>query len=112
MNIYVKALRAPFLAGSLMPVMIGSAFALTQKTFSFPFFLITALGVAGIHLGANLINDYYDAKGSDAINFRLTPFSGGSRVIQNKELAPWVVMLLALFFFGLGLTAGIWLICL
>ena len=111
MNVYLKALRAPFLAGSLMPVMIGSAFALTQKTFSFPFFLITALGVAGLHLGANLINDYYDAKGSDAINLRLTPFSGGSRVIQNKELAPWVMMLLAVFFFALGLAAGIWLVC-
>jgi 1,4-dihydroxy-2-naphthoate polyprenyltransferase len=112
MNVYLKALRAPFLAGSLMPVMIGSAFALTQKAFSFPFFLITAFGVAGLHLGANLLNDYCDAKGSDPINLRVTPFSGGSRVIQNRELAPWVIMLMALFFFAIGLAAGIWLVCL
>lgn len=110
MNVYLKALRAPFLAGSLMPVMIGSAFALTQKAFSFPLFLITAFGVAGLHLGANLLNDYCDAKGSDPINVRLTPFSGGSRVIQNREIAPWVVMLMALFFFVIGLGAGIWLV--
>ncbi len=31
MNIYLKALRAPFLAGSLVPVAIGSAFAFKEE---------------------------------------------------------------------------------
>jgi len=110
MNVYLKALRAPFLAGSLIPVIIGSALAFYEKIFSISFFLITALGVAALHLGANLLNDYCDARGSDSINVRLTPFSGGSRVIQNREIAPWAVLLMSSFFFALGLAVGIWLV--
>lgn len=109
MNVYLKALRAPFLAGSLVPVVIGSAFAFQEKMFSLTFFLITCLGIAALHLGANLLNDYYDARGSDPINLRLTPFSGGSRVIQNREIAPWIVLWMALFFLMLGSAVGIWL---
>ncbi|NIR18160.1 MAG: prenyltransferase, partial [Desulfobacterales bacterium] len=90
MNQYIRALRAPFLAGSIVPVIIGAALAFTDKTFSVPLFFIVLLGVTALHLGSNLINDYYDAKGSDPINIRLTPFSGGSRVIQNEEIAPTV----------------------
>ena len=112
MNIYLKALRAPFLAGSLVPVMIGAAFALSSKTFSFWLLLLCAVGIIGLHLGANLLNDYFDARGSDPINMRVTPFSGGSRAIQDGELAPRLVLFMALFFFAIGFTIGIWLICL
>jgi 1,4-dihydroxy-2-naphthoate octaprenyltransferase len=91
-------------------VIIGSAFAFADKTFSLPFFLMILLGVAALHLGANLLNDYYDARGSDPINVRLTPFSGGSRVIQNKEVAPGVVLFMAITFFTIGLFTGIWLV--
>jgi 1,4-dihydroxy-2-naphthoate octaprenyltransferase len=110
MNVYLKALRAPFLAGSLVPVIIGSALAFGEKNFSFAFLLITAVGVAGLHLGANLLNDYYDARGSDPVNLRVTPFSGGSRVIQEGEISPWVILLMALFFLGLGAAMGIRLV--
>lgn len=111
MNSYlIKALRAPFLAGSIAPVIIGAAFAFTERVFSFSFFFISLMGVAALHLGANLLNDYYDAGGSDLINIRLTPFSGGSRVIQNKEIAPGVMLFMAIAFFTLGLGAGMWLV--
>ena len=112
MNIYLKALRAPFLAGSLVPVIIGAAFALSSKTFSFWLLLLCAVGIIGLHLGANLLNDYFDARGSDPINMRVTPFSGGSRAIQDGELAPRMVLSMAIFFFAIGFTIGIWLICL
>jgi len=112
MSVYIKALRAPFLAGSLIPVIIGTAFGFVEKSMSFHLFLITALGVSSLHLGANLLNDYYDAKGSDQINVRLTPFSGGSRVIQDKKIAPRLILLMALSFFVLGSGAGIWIVCL
>ena len=104
---YMKALRAPFLAGSIIPVIIGSSFAFTKGNFSFLIFFISILGVASLHLGANLLNDYYDARGSDRINLRLTPFSGGSRVIQDKQIAPKIVLLMALSFFSLGIAVGI-----
>ena len=92
MNAYLKALRAPFLTGSLVPVIIGAALAIKESEFVFSYFLVSLIGVAGLHLGANLINDYYDAGGSDPINLRMTPFSGGSRVIQNGEIKPGTVL--------------------
>ena len=39
-------------------------------------------------MGANLINDYYDSFGSDPLNRHVTPFSGGSRVIQDRQMSP------------------------
>ncbi len=110
MNIYLKALRAPFLAGSIVPVIIGSAFALTVNNLSICLLFICAAGIAGLHLGANLLNDYFDDRGSDPINVRITPFSGGSRVIQNGELAPLTILIMALFFFAIGVAVGIWLV--
>ena len=66
--------------------------------------------MAALHLGANLINDYYDAFGSDPLNRNFTPFSGGSRVIQDRELAAETVKTLAYFFLALGVVCGLALI--
>ncbi|MBW2093568.1 MAG: prenyltransferase [Deltaproteobacteria bacterium] len=111
-GVYLKALRAPFLAGSLVTVVVGSAYAFSLGAFSPALFGITLLGVGSLHLGANLLNDYYDARGSDPINVRLTPFSGGSRVIQEEKLSAYAVLLMALFFLAVGIASGIWLIVL
>jgi len=110
MNAYLKALRAPFLTGSVVPVIIGAALAFKEGEFVFSYFLVALIGVAGLHLGANLVNDYYDAGGSDPINLRLTPFSGGSRVIQNGEVAKGAVLAMALLFFAIGVFAGFWFV--
>lgn len=110
MNAYLKAMRAPFLAGSIVPVIIGSALAFQGGEFVLAYFLVTLMGVAGLHLGANLINDFYDAGGSDAVNLRLTPLSGGSRVLQEGEMAPAAILAMALLFFAIGLLAGCWFV--
>ena len=73
-RIYLKALRLPFLTGSLLPVTVATALAYwLHQTFNLGFFCLTLLGVAALHLGANLINDYYDAFGSDPLNRQLHP---------------------------------------
>jgi len=110
MQSYLKALRAPFLTGSQIPVVIGVCYAALEGYFIFIPFIITLIGVAGLHLGANILNDYYDARGSDPVNVRLTPFSGGSRVIQNGKVRPAAMLAMSMFFFLIGLAAGIWLI--
>jgi len=105
--VYLRALRLPFLTGSLLPVTAATALAyLIDRVFAPGLFLLNALGVAALHLGANLLNDYYDAFGSDPLNLNFTPFSGGSRVIQNQELSPAAVRDLAYLFLALGLTCG------
>ena len=110
MNPYIKAIRAPFLAGSLVPVIIGTCLAFIDGHFSFLNFLVALVGVAALHLAANLANDYYDAKGSDPINLRVTPFSGGSRVIQDGELNASTVLIMSIFFLAIALTSGICLV--
>ena len=110
-RIYVKALRLPFLTGSLLPVAAATALAYwLHHAFNLGFFCLNLLGVAGLHLGANLINDYYDAFGSDPLNVNVTPFNGGSRVIQNRELEAETVKTLAYFFLAVGVVCGLALI--
>ncbi len=102
----VEAVRLPFLTGSLMPVLVVAAWAWPPPWYGF---ILCLLGVGSLHLGANLINDYYDAKGSDALNLRVTPFSGGSRVIQEGRMSPETILHLAMVFFGVGLACGLFL---
>jgi 1,4-dihydroxy-2-naphthoate octaprenyltransferase len=111
LRLYLKAVRLPFLSGSLLPVTAASALAyLIDRTFAPGLFLLNLVGVAALHLGANLINDYYDASGSDPLNRNVTPFSGGSRVIQNRELSPAAVRRLAYLLLSLGSLTGLALI--
>ena len=105
---YLKALRLPFLAGSVMPLITAAAFAFHRGSFSLLPLVIALIGVAALHLGSNLINDYYDSKGSDPINIRLTPFSGGSRVIQENELQATTILALSIVFFSIGVACGLW----
>jgi 1,4-dihydroxy-2-naphthoate octaprenyltransferase len=110
-RIFLKSLRLPFLTGSLLPVTVATAMAYwLHQAFNFGFFCLTMLGVAALHLGANLINDYYDAFGSDPLNRNFTPFSGGSRVIQDRELEAETVKTLAYFFLAVGVVCGLALI--
>jgi 1,4-dihydroxy-2-naphthoate octaprenyltransferase len=109
--IYLRASRLPFLTGSLFPVAAAAALAyVTDQTWNFLCFGLTMLGVAALHLGANLINDYYDSFGSDPLNRNFTPFSGGSRVIQDGRMTPGQVKALAYVLFALGVGCGLSLI--
>jgi 1,4-dihydroxy-2-naphthoate octaprenyltransferase len=107
LRVYLRAMRLPFLTGSMFPVTAATALAyLIERTFSPGLFLLNALGVAALHLGANLINDYYDAFGSDPLNLNATPFSGGSRVIQDQEMTTETVRRLAYLLLALGVACG------
>lgn len=111
LGVYIRAARLPFLTGSLMPVAVAAACAYWEKgAFDWGLFLPTLVGVAFLHSGGNLINDFYDSFGSDPLNRYATPFSGGSRVIQNRELAAETVLFLAYLCFGLAVLCGLALI--
>lgn len=103
----VQALRLPFLTGSLLPVIITAFWAVTSGPVLWSMALLTLLGVGALQTAANLINDFSDAKGSDPINNMPTPFSGGSRVIQQGRMQTRTVYCLSVFFFGLALACGV-----
>jgi 1,4-dihydroxy-2-naphthoate polyprenyltransferase len=111
LSVYVRAVRLPFLTGSLFPVAVAAALAyFHDHTWNLLRFGLTALGVAALQCGANLINDYYDSFGSDPLNLNVTPFSGGSRVIQNRQMSPAAVKTMAYALFIVGVGCGLTLI--
>jgi len=83
----VRAARIPFLTGSLTPVLVIAAWWWGRGTIPWGLLGLTLLGVACLHSGSNLINDFHDAQGSDPLNRLATQFSGGSRVIQDGLLS-------------------------
>jgi 1,4-dihydroxy-2-naphthoate polyprenyltransferase len=98
------ASRPKFLVASAAPVFVGSALGYaTAGTFSPYLFILAILAIMALHAGANMANDYFDhTSRNDWLNQNPTPFSGGSRFIQQGILSPKTILLLAL----LALTAG------
>jgi 1,4-dihydroxy-2-naphthoate octaprenyltransferase len=108
---WIIAIRAPFFTASAIPVLVGTALAWNMTgRFSLPKFILVLVGVPLFNAGTNLANDYYDHKtGNDEINTKVTPFSGGSRVIQNRVIPPKHMLIGSFFFFGLGSIIGLYL---
>lgn len=107
----MRASRAPFLSASLLPALLG-AFAAYWRTgrLSAAGLLATLAGIACVHLGANLANDYFDYKtGCDSRNPEPTPYSGGSRVIQDGLISGRAVVTASAFFFAAGAVLGLYL---
>ena len=107
--VWFRELRAKFFAASVMPVFIGAAAAFAATgSFHLGVFLLTVLGMLLLHAGANVSNDYFDhVSGNDTANPKNSPFSGGSRVIQEGLLSPRAVLTAALVFFALGAAVGL-----
>lgn len=105
----IKALmletRAPFLTVTILPVIIGTGLAFRAGLgFNVVYFLLSLFGWIFMHLGTNVLNDYYDdINGTDRVNEDgVFPFTGGSRMIQNGLLKPKEVFWEAIIFFVLS----------
>lgn len=87
--IKIKVMRLPFVTASVIPYLIGAAFVFRTEgspIFHFRFFL-GLCAVVCCHLGANVFNEYFDAKsGNDWQDVREHVFFGGSKVIQKGLL--------------------------
>jgi len=105
--------RLPFLTASVTPVLATAAAAWrTDGTLAVGLAGLALLGIAFIHAGANLANDYFDhLSGADAANRFSTPFSGGSRVIQEGVVSPRAVVAAAAACTAAGAACGfvLWL---
>lgn len=106
--LFVNATRLPFLTATAVPVLLGAAIAWKDGALNAGLFLLTLLGVACFHIGANVINDYFDhTSGADEANLTPTPFSGGSRLIQRGMLESKSIRNLGLAFYGAGAVIGL-----
>jgi 1,4-dihydroxy-2-naphthoate octaprenyltransferase len=106
--IYFAATRPPFILATIIPILLGFAYARYHGfTIHWAYFFLALLAGIFLHAGINVLNDYYDAlNGTDDFNEeRIYPFTGGSRFIQNEVLSRTQTR-----DFGLGLIAVVILI--
>ncbi len=105
-------MRLPFLTGTTLPVLIGLTVAyFAGGAFSFPLAAAVLLGAMFLHLGTNVLNDYFDhLSGNDEANTEFTrPFSGGSRMIQLGLISPVSVLVAGAAFLLAGSSIGVYL---
>ncbi|MFZ5517247.1 MAG: 1,4-dihydroxy-2-naphthoate octaprenyltransferase [Candidatus Zhuqueibacterota bacterium] len=111
LKLWIMEVRAPFFTATLIPVILGTtiAYHMTQSI-HWLHFVLTLVGAVMLHAGANVINDYFDhLSRNDEINEEfMRPFSGGSRLIQDKLLTPKEVLVGALIFLFLGSLIGLY----
>ena len=111
-RIWLAEMRAPFLTGAIVPVILGTCVAWASSgIFLLDLFLLTLIAGVFIHIASNIANDYYDHKsGTDDSNVDFVrPFTGGSRIIQRGWMSPREVFAEAMVFFILGGGIGLYL---
>ena len=103
------ACRPKFLLASAAPVLVGSALGFaTEGSFNTALFILALFAITAIHAGANMAIDYFDhLSGNDRVNQNPTPFSGGSRFIQNNILSPKTILTAAVTCLAAGSVLGI-----
>ena len=110
--LYLKEMRAPFFTAVIVPSVLGFVIAIHQSIdVNWFHFILALLGVVFLHAGTNIANDYFDHKsGNDEANEEYArPFTGGSRMIQQKLLTSQQVLAESLLFFLAGGAIGIYL---
>lgn len=107
---FFHTIRAPFFTATATSTILGTAIAWHNGYLNLWYLLLAFLGVICANAGINTANDYYDHLSTDdAINLELTPFSGGSRVIQDGIASPRRMLILSLIFFILTVLIGLYL---
>jgi 1,4-dihydroxy-2-naphthoate octaprenyltransferase len=111
LKLWLRAIRAPFFTATVIPIILGTVVAWHETgLFNLGLFLLTMLGIVLMHSGTNLANDYYDhISGNDEANLTPTPFSGGSRVIQEGLIPAKNIISVSLTAYLLAAMIGLYL---
>lgn len=105
-RIWLMAARPKTLPVGLAPVLVGTALAGTAGTFHALRLIAAVLGALFIQVGANLSNDYSDARRGADTDDRLGPV----RVTAGGLVPPRQVLIATYVTFGLALACGAYLI--
>jgi len=105
---WLKVLGPPFILLTVVLTLLGTAIAYSQGYFKFSLFLLVLISTASIHFAASCLNDYFDfLGGSDNVNLTPTPYSGGSRVIQENLLKPESLLKAGIGLLSVGAAIGL-----
>jgi 1,4-dihydroxy-2-naphthoate octaprenyltransferase len=109
---YILATRPQFFTAIIVPILLGAvaAWKVTDKLNGF-LLILTLLAAILFHAGMNVINDYYDELNlTDSHNTEpMTPFAGGSRMIQKGLMTLHETLGLAVTLLALGSIVGLYL---
>src|SRR4051794_31990131 len=106
LRIWFMAARPRTLPTGAAPVLVGTALAGTAGTFHALRFVAALLGALLIQVGANLSNDYSDARRGADTEDRLGPV----RVTAGGLVPPRQVLVATYVAFGLAVLCGVYLI--
>ncbi len=108
---FFLATRPNFLIITLLGCCIGLSFPSFGISSSWNVNLLAICIAIFVHAGANLLNDYCDHRnGSDANNSaRISPYTGGSRFIQNQILSPRQIYSLAFILLAISAILGLYI---
>jgi len=112
-SFWLRASRFQFFTASVVPVIVGGAVAYWETgTFLWGYWLATLVALVLLHAAANLANDYYDhLSRNDEINVEfISPFTGGSRFIQQQLTSPISILIAALLCLAAGSGIGLILV--
>lgn len=112
-KLYLLETRPQFFTATVIPILLGSVIGWRDAVaFNWSLFILTLTGGLCLHAGVNVTNDYFDHKsGNDGINREfVSPFTGGSRMIQKGLLAPLEVLSEGLICYAIGSAIGIYLV--
>jgi 1,4-dihydroxy-2-naphthoate octaprenyltransferase len=105
--VWLKAARAPFLAVSAIPAMLGGIIAYTRGSFDWTVFLMAFTGIVMAHSAADFIDDYFDFKNGNLANkdqqFHDSPLIRGEITPGQVLFAFWLCM-------GIALLTGAYLL--
>lgn len=105
----IRATRPPFLTVSAVGCLIGFALSWQHNGSLNLWACVLAIVIAvAAQAAANVINDYFDAlSGTDANNVdRISPFTGGSRMVQDQLLTEAQVFRLGVAILMITIIAG------
>ena len=105
-RVWLLAARPRTLPAAVAPVLVGTALAGTLGTFKPLTFVATLLGAILIQVGANLSNDYSDARRGADTEDRLGPV----RVTAGGLVPPKQVLIATYLAFGLAVLVGVYLV--
>ncbi|SFA91743.1 1,4-dihydroxy-2-naphthoate prenyltransferase [Lentibacillus halodurans] len=104
-QIWWRLLRPHTLTASIVPVFVGTMFALTNHPINLLLFLAMLIASILIQSATNMFNEYYDyARGLD--NEKSVGIGG---TIVRDGISPTTVLRLALAFFGIAMLLGVYI---
>jgi 1,4-dihydroxy-2-naphthoate octaprenyltransferase len=105
-NSWLLASRPKTLLAALVPVMVGSALAISMKKFFLPYSIVALLCSILIQIGTNFTNDLYDyLKGSDTVKRKGPRRVLASGLISVNEMRTAIILI-----FGLTFLLGLYLV--